>query len=552
MKKTLFILLCCLQFPLWAQENSAPKPEELLSFQTNTQQLLPGEYLYYSIRLRRVAQENPLEIRQKIAYIALADAQGQSKAVQQIILEPAAGTYIGQGELFIPTSLPTGGYTLLSYTPEMLENTALALPQIPIALLNPYSNARSKGVAEIGPEAETKAIAPKTPSLTLATEQWTAFSPPKDLPKNGRYNLSVRKISALHSQAYFNPTPLEPQEEEAMPKTLIYSAAGVRGTISSNSQSVDKIGISLSFLGQNMPFKMTATNAQGQFNFPLTAAVNSSQSLLHIWSADPKDFQIKLDSFPSPAASRIKKAALKLLSSDLEALQNRSIHNQIENAYNPFKQDSIPLENAPMSRLDRYEMSPYMLDDYTRFNTFEETVFELISELSYKKTSNGTAVLFCKSVQRNIAVAALPLLLLDGVPIADQNDFRRYPASEIKSISVSRQQLVMGDQIWNGLIVVQTFSGIPETYMAQKSLKIWNLDLPRLKKKYHQSQNSLMKSLPNYAQQLIWLPNQSPAAIAQFKGFKTPQYPGFFEVSIEGHSLSGTPYHFKRVYEVKD
>ncbi|MCW1952639.1 MAG: hypothetical protein KIH80_000500 [Flavobacteriia bacterium] len=565
MKKTLLILAVCIQLPIWGQNLLAEKKEQPLRIQTNTQQLLPGEYLYYSLKLQLTPKENPLEQQPQVAYIALADAKGRVQAVQQILLEQINNQYVGQGELFVPTSLPTGGYNLLGYTANMLDTASEQLSQTPIALLNPYSTARSLEVREI--EADTslqkKNQAHKNiqslsrPQSLVGTDQWVPFTLPEDLPKHGLYELSVKKTTPFHSQAFFKEKNTQHKEASSVNnnqhnKLPTKTQAGISGSLISSGQPIDRVAVALSFLGADMPFKMTTTDPQGKFNFPLTATVNSSQAVLQVWNAKQSDFQIILDSFPRPDPSRIEKATLNLHLSDLERLKNRSIQNQIENAFNPFKQDSIPLENRPISRLDAYEMNDYILDEYSRFSNFEETVFELMSELSYKKTSANTEVLFVKNVARNVAVAALPLLLLDGIPVPDQNAFRRYPTAEIKSISVSRQQLVMGDQIWNGLVFVRTKGGIPKTYLSQQFLKIWELELPRLKKKYYQHPKNAPKNLPNYAQQLVWLPNQSPEALQEFKGFKTPHMEGLFELSIKGLDTTGKAYSYIKVYDIQD
>ncbi len=551
MRRIIAILVLSVQLSLWGQPATEDKQGVALLIQTNTQQLLPGEYLYYSIQFKGPSIENPLERQAQLAYIALADSQGKTHAVQQILLEQIGQNYEGQGELFIPTSLATGGYNLVGYTPQMLDRPSQELHQTPIAILNPYSTSRSGEIIEIHPPTEIKATPFIQTPIQGSPNQWIPFELPPNFPQQGRYKLSVKKISTLQTEAFFKENKeVETPEIKPQNNTRTKTQGGISGRLISNRKPIDGVSVALSFVGPNMPFKLTTTNTEGRFNFPLLATVNSPQAVLQVWNDHPADFQMVLDSFPRPTKERLKKVALRLYSSDLESLKNRSIHNQIENAFNPYKQDSIPLENRPMSRLDAFEMNTYTLEEYSRFSSFEETIFEIVREGSYKKTKADRAVLFVKNVVRNVAVAAPVLLLIDGIPVPDHNAFRRYPASEIEKISVSRQQLVMGNQIWNGLVYVQTKEGIPKTYLNQKNIEIRNLELPRLKKKYYQQPKNAPNYIPNYAHTLVWLPNQSTADLRAFKGFKAPDMEGRFELSIEGEDQAGRTYSFRNIYKI--
>lgn len=537
MKKLLLIALFILSHSLSAQEK--------LKLQLNTQTILPGEYLYFSLRL----QTNETALNQ-VAYVGLINPLGEQVLTAQMLLKESTsskpmGTQSsnirwGQGDLFIPARLATGAYTLVAYT------AAAPKVSLPMALLNPYTTKRIGQVIEnITKEENEKSPLISTVFGPLEKISWESLGVTEVLEKAKLVSLSIRKKESLASFAslteeYFEAgTPKKiPQQSEAseaqthgpgahisgqiIPKkmaqnsadsTLAEASLGTSALAAYTSKELTQIRIALSFLGQDMPFKITTPNRAGRFSFPINSPINQNKAILEIMGSAKENYRIVLDPMPLPPMDKVQKAVLHLYSADLEALTERSILNQVENAFNRFKPDSIALENKPISDFSYLESSDYLLEEYTSFPTFEETVFEIISELSYEKTAAGGAVLYCKGVKRNTPVAAPPLLLIDGIPVEDQNAFRTYATKDIALIKVIQKQMVIGNKIWNGLVEIKTQNGIPLRYINNNGLKIKTLKLPELDKKYYQIQETSLRAsdtlgrIPHMNPQLIWRPN---------------------------------------------
>ena len=611
---------------------------ETIAVHLNTQTILPGEYLYFSVTLK--SKEGLLKQKlSKVAYIALVNPMGEKVLLAQMLLKQISNngsepegflkpllkdqTHLnsvrGQGDLFIPVSLATGAYTLVGYTQQMLQQDPEDLFIRPLAVINPYTNARVGTVNEI----EAKNTLDFTPETTVSntaleptiknrdtitdTKLMPVFGPLekislqdlslKEISDNGAglslkeilgnetiATLSIRKKESLESFAYFDKAPLEkkraqttraeitgfsqekPQIELQRERQGEFQGASISGRIVANDKKstqlkINEVSIALSFLGENMPFKLTNPAADGTFSFPINSPINNNNAVLEIMGNAKNDYHLVLNPLPLPHLASLPKGTLKLYSKDLETLTQRSVYNQIENAFNRFKPDSIALENRPIADFSHLESSDYLLEEYTLFPTFEETVFEIISELSYQKTTDGGLVLYCKGVSRNTPIAAPPLLFIDGIPVEDQEQFRGYSTQNIARIKVVQKQLVVGNKIWNGLVQISTKNGYPLEYIKSNNLAIKTLQLPALQKKYYQIQkNTLRKNqtspntgdqLPHFNTQLLWLPHYalSPEKTAAY--FYTSSVKGSYELKVFYQNLKGDEKVWTKVFRVE-
>jgi hypothetical protein len=646
MKNTLFILLFSYCFSLIGQESNLVTQKDMLNISgtetiavhLNTQTILPGEYLYFSVTLK--SKEGLLKQKlSKVAYIALVNPMGEKVLLAQMLLKQISNngsepegflkpqlkdqTHLnsvrGQGDLFIPVSLATGAYTLVGYTQQMLQQDPEDLFIRPLAVINPYTNARVGTVNEI----EAKNTLDFTPETTVSntaleptiknrdtitdTKLMPVFGPLekislqdlslKEISDNGAglslkeilgnetiATLSIRKKESLESFAYFDKAPLEkkgaqttraeitgfsqekPQIELQRERQGEFQGATISGRIVANDKKstqlkIHEVSIALSFLGENMPFKLTNPAADGTFSFPINSPINNNNAVLEIMGDAKNDYHLVVNPLPLPHLASLPKGTLQLYSKDLETLTQRSVYNQIENAFNRFKPDSIALKNRPIADFSHLESGDYLLEEYTLFPTFEETVFEIISELSYQKTTDGGLVLYCKGVTRNTPIAAPPLLFIDGIPVEDQEQFRGYSTQNIARIKVVQKQLVVGNKIWNGLVQISTKNGYPLEYIKSNNLAIKTLQLPALQKKYYQIQkNTLRKNqtspntgdqLPHFNTQLLWLPHYalSPEKTAAY--FYTSSVKGSYELKVFYQNLKGDEKVWTKVFRVE-
>ena len=144
MKKILILLgLLFLQYGMLNAQYVVKNPTELAQLKKlplekvyvhyNASVLFPGEYVYYSLYCIN-AQTNKLSNISSMAYIELVGEDLTTQLVQKVRLEGGRG----QGDFFIPVSMPSGNYKLIAYTQWMKNAGHEQLFKDDIAIINPY------------------------------------------------------------------------------------------------------------------------------------------------------------------------------------------------------------------------------------------------------------------------------------------------------------------------------------------------------------------------------------------------------------------------------
>ena len=110
-------------------------PQENIFVHQNATVLLTGEFLYYKIYCRN-EQDQKLSNISKIAYIELVGTDKKPVFIHKIRLKSG----LGEGDFFIPKSIPSGNYKLIAYTQWLRNFGESHFFQSNILILNPYIN----------------------------------------------------------------------------------------------------------------------------------------------------------------------------------------------------------------------------------------------------------------------------------------------------------------------------------------------------------------------------------------------------------------------------
>ena len=108
-------------------------PQEKMFIHYNSSLLFSGDFLYYRAYCIN-SQTNKLSDLSKIVYIELIGQDKNQVFKHKIILKKG----LGQGDFFIPTSIPSGNYKLIAYTKWMKNNEEEHFFQGDISIINPF------------------------------------------------------------------------------------------------------------------------------------------------------------------------------------------------------------------------------------------------------------------------------------------------------------------------------------------------------------------------------------------------------------------------------
>ena len=313
--------------------------------------------------------------------------------------------------------------------------------------------------------------------------------------------------------------------------------------------------VALSLHGDPYIFDIAQTNAEGYFYFNLDTAVSSANAIFQLLEQDSDNYNISFNESPAPEMDALEFESFIIDKSAEELILARSINNQIENAYAGVKSDTVfkPAESIPFYRTYQEK---FFLDDYTRFNTLRETMVEIVDNAWIAENGEDDPTFGVRPFDGYLeSTSLLPVVIVDGLYIRDHIDVVNYNSKELTSIAVSRDRVMIGPQIFQGLISLETKSReFPVTFYRSHLINS-ELQRPEAQKTYFfQTYDSAEKNsrIPDYRYQLYWEPfltfdNNSSSQIQLFSSDIT----GTFVVELKGFTANGKPVALSKTFVVE-
>ena len=536
-KFTLIFAFFCLS-SVFSQKNNFNLdkiPEEKSIIHLNDNIFLTDEKIYFKIY--NTLKNNTLSPYSKITYIDIINSKNISVLKRKIKLNKGTG----YGDIFIPSSIETGGYKIISYTNWMLNK---GFYESDILIINPFSNKKNKSNIK-----NTKIKIVSNTNDNINKKQYSKRSLVRfltNLKEKGNYSVSVKRVnnlnisekSGLKNNNYINKKTNSFHLPELRGETI-------SGTINSKKDKVNDIKISLSIQGKQPITKIVTTNKTGEFNFNFNN-LNGSKATIHVLDTTTT-YTIKLNSKLEKFNSS-NFASINIDSNIVNFIKEKSIYTQIENSYNSVKKDTEVLHKHDNYIFTGNEKK-YVLDDYKRFNTINEVVIEIIKDVWLSKKNNQYNF-HVRDLNLSTNSAIPTLLIVDGLIVYNHNNLIGFDAKQVKSISVVREKYVFGNTLYQGILIFNTFKN--NYNLDSKNTKTIDLLKPEVEKKYFfQKHNTpeLTKRVPDYRTQLYWNPNIS--SVTKEITFYTSDVTGEFEIEIQGITDQGKNIQIKNTFTVK-
>lgn len=181
MKYLLYILFSFTFLPLSAQdlaqslstqleEAASQTYMEKIYLHTNSQFLISGEVLYFKVYCVQASNYQASTLG-RVAYIELINEANEPVFQSKVELHQGQGS----GDFFIPSSLPSGNYTLIAYTKWMRNFEAEKVFQRNITLVNPFQSLENNQPIEASQELNIQFF-PEGGQLVQGLENTLAFS----------------------------------------------------------------------------------------------------------------------------------------------------------------------------------------------------------------------------------------------------------------------------------------------------------------------------------------------------------------------------------------
>ncbi len=565
-------------------------PNEGIFLHYNASLLFAGEHLYYKVYCLSRATNN-LSSLSKIAYVELVGEDQQPVFRHKIKLTSG----LGQGDFFIPTTVPSGNYKLIGYTKWMKNDVENNFFQDDIGIINPYQENQEAIEAE---DVESSILDPKDSISEIVVRVQKVYSLPKDYnsefldinlknnsfgkrekvsftlnsllesSEQGSYSISVRKIDSIDFPNRVTATIFKPlfvkNSSKELPVAInenvqLPELRGeiISGKVISKKTNLPLAGekVAISIPGKEYIFDIAYANGNGIFYFNLDQDYNTTNAIVQVISENKEENYVNIDMHQSVDYKNLVFNKLLIAREMNEIIVNRSIYNQIENAYNDVKPDTFkPLRSVIPFYRDFDET--YNLDDYTRFRTIKETMVEIIDHVWVKNTKTGEPVFQVRGHDPFIDTGLPSLVTIDGAFLQHHSDFIDYNAKKVKSISLLRDKYRIGPQIFQGIIAIETIHGDFRKTQDQDYINNIELFKPLVEKnyfhqKYNEDTSNNTNRIPDYRQQLLWIPDLRLNGKNMTLEFFTSDNIGNYEICLEGFTNNGNPVSIRKVIQIK-
>jgi hypothetical protein len=553
-------------------------PQEKIYLHYNTTFLFAGEHFYYKIYCLN-ANDNSQSTISKVAYVTLIGADKSIVFKHKILLKEG----LGQGDFFVPTSIATGDYKLIAYTLWMRNLDQDQYFQSDISIINPFKVGKNQVESNKIIKKVIDTLVANNKSLTELKQNDNIYlnldfksdtyksrkkvilkiKSLKDSLSFGNYSLSVRKIDTLDIPRRITATSFlsnisKKESLSTLGKKYIYLPE-IRGELFSgkvidkkSKVAVPNTKVAISLPGKQPLTKIATTNNSGVFYFNIQKEYESPFAIIQVLKEDRKNYDIELIKNTPLNYKKIKFRHFDLNSKMENYILKRSIYNQIENVYSDLKQNRY-LKKDTIIPFYNSKTKVYLLDDYTRFPTIDETVTEIINEV-FIRHKKGNITFHVKLYNQLFETDLLPLVLVDGILIQNHNELRYIKTEKIKKISVVDALLLYDSESFKGIISIETFKGDYKTNISGSFIKKVSLFKPlNIKEYFKQDYEDSQKydRIPDFRSQLLWLPHIKIDKEIENFSFYTSDNTGDYEICLEGFTKKGLPVSIRKVFSVK-
>jgi len=209
-------------------------------------------------------------------------------------------------------------------------------------------------------------------------------------------------------------------------------------------------GVSLIILNNNC-FNAVNTDPNGFFYFALPGLAGQADYIINLISETDPKFEIRVDeAFDQPLKDTRKHFTLN--PEELEYLREISTNLQIKKIYGIKQEHSPAASDSAITRNTFFHPPDYtvILEDFIKLANIREVIYEVVPNVSVRK-SQGKVYLHVFN-ESSFAGDYETLVLLDGIPLPNQEEMLELPPDRIEKIEVKNKMYIHGTKIYSAII----------------------------------------------------------------------------------------------------
>jgi hypothetical protein len=564
MRISLFAIFLFSTGDLWGQSLSTSAlsgsefHRESIQLHINSTVFLAGETLLFKVYCSNPDDSGRPSGLSSVAYVELIGEDLRPAVQMKVKLKEG----VGHGDFLFDAKFASGNYTLIAYTKWMRNFSQNHIFRRTVMVLNPE-------------------IKPATSKPSLDTVIRTTVQNPDLIPgtffsmnkkEYGRrekvqiemvgkdsswlnLSINVRKLEREIPSAFRCEEPVDKAPSMINGIVLLPDLRGElisgRVTEKNSGHAADGRLLTLSSPSKDFGFLVSTTDQNGNYFFT-ARHLDSDYYLLNIQGEDRQSFFIAAENSFLSDYSGFAPPKFQMDTAMREMVRTRHLSQQVENAFYAFKKDSV-IGGDGAHRFFFTSDRVYHLDDFTRFTTMEDVFREIIPEVVVKKRDSDFSLVL-RNLKTGFRFTNAPLVIVDGVPVADANIVMAYDPLLIKNIALMAQHYFYGNLETDGIISIETYTGEAKNIDVDGMTRYPYIQ-PLSSKLYYSPDYEHQKDLariPDFRIQLYWNPHVIvPAGDSRNVTFFTGDLQGQFYVEIFGMTSSGECLYQKESFVVK-
>lgn len=310
-------------------------------------------------------------------------------------------------------------------------------------------------------------------------------------------------------------------------------------------------GVSLSLLGDSY-FDATQTDSSGNFLFSLPGRFGRVDYILNTTDQTENNLLIEVaDNFDQLAENKLP--VFWVSEDELEFLSKQSVKLQLESIFaqpaGPAEKEQVMPETPDRKALAFYAPPDYRIevDHYIRLANVREVIYEVVPNVAVRESDSYAYI----KVYNDHPLSAQyeTLVLLDGIPVSDQNTLLELAPERIEAIEVKNRLYVHGRRIFSSIVNFispnRDYAGLdlPENSVLKTFL------LPTISSRDTVAQKTEMSSsLPNLKSTLLW--ERSLAIPGKRIIFTTGDASARYRIQVYGFSSDGEWFFNNKIFNL--
>lgn len=540
---TYLFLSCLMHLPAWTQDQSLQLPEtsgESVVLYCDREIYGLNEQIHYF-----ASYSAPIELEgaswSSVLYMELISWDGTKQASSKVLIKHGEAS----GIIGIPENIPSGVYYLRAYTLWMRNYSPLSYTYLPLKILNPYNQEMlerpAEGDSNLQPLARKATEITEGIVLTDLKDQYECREQVEfDLQiseelRPGSYSLGIAKTLGQSSSEYtMGPLPEAEKGSEKIEFLPEINGLTLSGSVVDglSNEPLSNTRMQVSSYANPFFFAEVLTKKDGSFLYALPYFTGNPE--LHIIEASDSSLNHKIQLASEFCNKPVRLPYVPLLfdSTEQSILGEILINTQLKDRYRG-NDTNIALSDSLSPPFYGNGASLTYVRDYIELSSLREFIYEIIPQVSIQDNSMGSYI----SIQGPSCMDIYPpLVLMDNVPVPNNEKLLSIPSNRIERIEVLNQAYMVGNTRYSGILSIYSTKKDMSGLAQEGERHFFNLRMLDDKIPVYEYEAFLAESSsPDIRNLLYWEPRIQFSEEGKFLvNFSTPDTPGQYVVTIRG------------------